>query len=73
MVVSIFALRSRAGTDNRLQGVKSESLRTKEEGALSEKSTRNGLDYTAKPNTVPHHSAFRLKMQYWPCKSTQVQ
>jgi len=53
--------------------VKSESLRTKEEGALSEKSTRNGLDYTAKPNTVPHHSAFRLKMQYWPCKSTQVQ
>jgi len=73
VVVSIVALRGRAGTDNRLQGVKSESLRTKEEGALSEKSTRNGRDYAAKPNTVPHHSAFRLKVQYWPCKSAQVQ
>jgi hypothetical protein len=29
---------------------------------VSEKSTRNALDYVAKPNMVRHHSAFRLKM-----------
>ena len=30
---------------------------------MSEKLTRNGLDYAAKRNMVPHHSAFRLKVQ----------
>ena len=60
MVVSIVALRGRAEIDNWFQGAKSESLRTKEEGALSEKSTRNGRDYAAKPNMVPHQSTFRL-------------
>jgi hypothetical protein len=73
VVVSIVSLRGRHGTDNWLQGAKSESLRTKEEGAVSEKSTRNGLDYAAKPNMLPHHSAFRLKMQRWSCKTAQKQ
>ena len=73
VVVFIVSLRVRAGTNNWLQGAKSESLRTKEEGALSEKSTRNGLDYAAKPNTVTNHSAFRLKMRRWPCKTAQKQ
>src|ERR1035441_9673733 len=73
VVVFIVSLKVRAGTNNWLQGAKSESLRTKEEGAVSEKSTRNGRDYAAKPNTVPHHSAFRLKMRRWPCKTAQKQ
>ena len=63
VVVFIVSLRIRAGANNWLQGAKTESLITKEEGAVSEKSTRNDLDYAAKPNMVPHHFAFRLKMQ----------
>jgi hypothetical protein len=73
VLVLIVSLRVGAGTNNGLQGAKTESLRTKEEGALSEKSARNGLDDAAKPNTVPHHSAFRLKMQRWPCEAAQKQ
>jgi len=63
VVVFMVALRVRAGANKWLQGAKTESLRTKEEGAVSEKSTRNALGYAAKPNMVRHHSAFRLKMQ----------
>lgn len=73
VVVLIVSLRVGAGTNNWLQGAKTESLRTQEERAVPEKSTRNGLDYAAKPNTVPHHSAFRLKMHRWPCKAAQKQ
>ena len=73
MVVFIVCLRVKAGANKWLQGAKTESLRTKEEGAVSEKSTRNGLDYAAKPNMVPHHSVFRLKMQLRPCKTAQRQ
>jgi hypothetical protein len=36
---------------------------------VSEKSTRNDLDYAAKHNIVCHHSAFWLQMQLWPCKT----
>jgi hypothetical protein len=68
-VVFIVSFRVRAGANNWLQGAKTESLRTKEEGAVTEKSTRNALDYAAKPDMVRHHSAFRLKMQLWPCKT----
>ena len=73
VVVFIVCLRVKAGANKWLQGAKTESLRTKEEGAVSEKSTRNALDYAATPNMVRHHSAFRLKMQLWPCKPTQEQ
>jgi len=73
VVVFIVCLRVKAGANKWLQGAKTESLRTKEEGAVSEKSTRNGLDYAAKPNMVPHHSVFRLKMQLRPCKTAQRQ
>jgi hypothetical protein len=44
VVVFIVCLRVKAGANKWLQGAKTESLRTKEEGAVSEKSTRNGLD-----------------------------
>jgi len=73
VVFFIVSLRVRAGANKWLQGAKTESLRTQEERAVPEKSTRNGLDYAAKPNTVPHHSAFRLKMHRWPCKAAQKQ
>jgi len=58
VVVFIVALRVRAGANKWLQGAKTESLRTQEEKAVSEKSTSNGLDYAAKLNMVRHHSAF---------------
>ena len=58
MVVFIVALRVRAGANKWLQGAKTESLRTKEEGAVSETSTGNAFDYAAKLNMVRHHSAF---------------
>jgi hypothetical protein len=70
-VVFIVSLRVRAGVNKWLQRAKTESLITKEEGAVSEKSTRNVLDYAAKPNMVRHRSAFRLQMQLWPCNTTQ--
>ncbi len=63
VIVFIVSLRVRAGVNKWLQGAKTESLRPEEEGTVSEKSTRNALDYAAKPKMVRHHSAFRLKMQ----------
>lgn len=62
MVVFIASLTVRTGANKWLQVAKTESLRMREEGAVSEKSTRNALDYAAKPNMGRHHSAFRLKM-----------
>jgi hypothetical protein len=51
-----------------------ESLRRKnEEGALSEKATRNDLDYAPQPNKVPHNFGFCSRMQLWSCKTAYEQ
>jgi hypothetical protein len=40
---------------------------------VSEKSTKNDLDYTAKPNMVRHHFAFRSQCSFGPCQIAHEQ
>jgi hypothetical protein len=37
----------------------------KENGAVSEKSTRNDVDYAAKPRMARHRAVLRWLMQFW--------